>query len=95
MKKKLIGLCSIGSVFGLAYWLTFTGVVPVALVGAGCSTTNTNVVTTNSQQVINAAALVLRGAAKAGALTAIADDPASKAYFQLAAAGLGTLVTGN
>ena len=83
MKKLVLGISLAGAVLAAC-------LVPVTIVSTGCVTT----VTTNDQQVINATAVILRGAARDGAVVAMQDDPNTKQYFALAATALSAFVTG-
>ena len=83
----------------LALAVSLPSVVGVGVGLTGCATTNgTNVVVgTNgepNQTTIDAIAVVLRGAARAGAVVAIQDDPENAKYFKLASAAIGQFATG-
>lgn len=59
---------------------------PLLLVLAGCATLPPGSIDTT--------AVILRGAARDGAVVAMQQDPGTKKYFQLASAVLSTFVTG-
>lgn len=79
MKKRIISLLIV-----LACCIA-----PVALVGPGCVGP-----ASVDQQAIDTTAIILRGAARDGAIVAMQDNPATKAYFELASEVLGTFLTG-
>jgi hypothetical protein len=61
--------------------------------GTGCTTTPEGNTTVNTN-TINQISVVFRSASRVSALMVIADDPASKQWFELASTVIGQLVAG-
>jgi len=99
MKKKLT-LAIIGAALCAApYILSLTAPMVIGVTMVGCTTTNNGTNGTNvvNQQVIDATAIILRGAARDGAIVAITPpngDTNNAEWFNLAATGLSTFITG-
>ena len=86
MKKIIAGL----GIAAMALALYVAPVTVLTVGTTGCTTTNS----TNDQATIDAAAIILRGAARDGTVAAVQNDPNNRQYFALAATALSTFVTG-
>lgn len=60
----------------------------------GCATSGDGLSEEQKQQMIDDTAVLLRSAARNGAMFAIEDDPGTSAWFNLAQQVLGTFLTG-
>lgn len=90
MKTKLsIKITSLLLAFSFAAAPT-AFVITSGVVGSGCTTATGTV----DPATINATAVVLRGAARDGAVIAIQNDAANRKYFELATGVIGTFLTG-
>jgi hypothetical protein len=65
----------------------------LSIVQTGC-TTDANGNTVIDTNTVDNTAIILRSAARDGAIIAIQDDPSSKGYFQLAATSISAFLTG-